>query len=1132
MHKHQSVKEGGLLLFTLFLSGLASATDYYSRNADDGYQHSSLSGTASSAGWATSIGGGRAVSGMTAGNRYFICSQSSARVIRTPTTSWSMPAGASLTVQENCYQLLAVCATGGTMTFGDFTLEQGAICDLQSSAVGTVTIDGTFKTADGSALQLRCLNQSDVRQLIFAGTLTGGGALNAYIGTAGSSFPQTVNQQVTGDLSGFTGDIAVWGNGNAASGAKYSLELVNANSIPADPSTGTSSVAISNSATLKVDQDWTSGANRSWNFGSSGKPTVYVAEGKTLRINGTVTGTIGLKKTGGGTLVFTPPGKSQSVTVTGDYEFDENWTITETDTVYLQRLLREGAGGAVTFPARAEPYVVTQPLVIRSGTTLTCESGVALKLANQVNNPILVNEHHASGLDRDITVIGGTWDGNNVNQTRASYTIPVENHQALYGMRYGQLIVLSGVTNLTLRGMTVKDPQGFAIQLTDTEDFLVEDIVFNCNDQTANEDGLHVNGYAHRGIIRRISGHTNDDLIALNSDEGEHRSLEDNDITDVLIEDVNGGDNGYTGVRLLSRNACVSNVTIRNVSGQFKHFIVSFTHWAKTGYVSGMGHFHDITLTNITATSALTAGVSEGSGLIWFQQGVSDVGTVRIQDSHRVETSGKKNSMSYIRVDSGVFIDKLILTDVTQTVYNSQKLLDNAGSISTLLIDEDEPMPGPASVIDKGKIVTRLGQTAQTTLKDALLQFSTEHKNPVVTELGSWTFKSSAGTVLTYGTFTTGSYSGLSGACGAGTARPYVMVNTASQTITLNNGLEGTAAPGETYLHPGNDNDSNILIEFEPAADMRLKASGGVRSVHTSWGANADGVLFSGTLNSSTALFESLTTTSDDALHTFETGWMDLGSNDRIAFTLDRRSAYNYDGTRLDIAIERAVTAKPVKYREVSISTNVNALVAAGGAYPDEPEVNGVKVRFGKTTALDGSFTTIGRQTYSEGLVGWANHVVEGTHNAYPFAYANVSGGDAAHSASTKYPAHADEWILHPNGGVYSAIRFTVGANFRKADSFLIFSLRDLLPMTGIANKGEEIFVFTNGVQAATGLLDKGKTLTLEVPLPALKAGDVIEYVQRSRYNGGANIQADLTALSVTLQTRLPKGFVVTFCGQ
>lgn len=85
-----------------------SAADYYSRLANDPAGSSSLSGTGSSAGWATSEGGARVASGITAGNRYFACNDNSAYYIRTPTSSWTMPANSSLTVQEDCYQMLAV----------------------------------------------------------------------------------------------------------------------------------------------------------------------------------------------------------------------------------------------------------------------------------------------------------------------------------------------------------------------------------------------------------------------------------------------------------------------------------------------------------------------------------------------------------------------------------------------------------------------------------------------------------------------------------------------------------------------------------------------------------------------------------------------------------------------------------------------------------------------------------------------------------------------------------------------------------------------------------------------------------------------------------------------------------------
>ena len=61
---------------------------------------------------------------------------------------------------------------------------------------------------------------------------------------------------------------------------------------------------MTNGATLKVDQDWTSGTNRVWDFGNGARPTVCVEEGKTVTVLSSVMGTSGFEKTGNGTLIL------------------------------------------------------------------------------------------------------------------------------------------------------------------------------------------------------------------------------------------------------------------------------------------------------------------------------------------------------------------------------------------------------------------------------------------------------------------------------------------------------------------------------------------------------------------------------------------------------------------------------------------------------------------------------------------------------------------------------------------------------------------------------------------------------------------------------------------------------------
>ncbi len=64
------------------------------------------------------------------------------------------------------------------------------------------------------------------------------------------------------------------------------------------------SVVATNGVTVTVVRDWNTPVGQVWNFGSGSRPTVYVAAGKTLTINGAITGTSGFVKTGEGTLVL------------------------------------------------------------------------------------------------------------------------------------------------------------------------------------------------------------------------------------------------------------------------------------------------------------------------------------------------------------------------------------------------------------------------------------------------------------------------------------------------------------------------------------------------------------------------------------------------------------------------------------------------------------------------------------------------------------------------------------------------------------------------------------------------------------------------------------------------------------
>lgn len=340
-------------------------------------------------------------------------------------------------------------------------------------------------------------------------------------------------------------------------------------------------------------------------------------------------------------------------------------TAVADDTARLQALLDSGKG-RVEFPDGT--FVVSKPLRIGSDTHLVCSPRTVVRLGDGANCPLIMNRSCEVGEDCNITVEGGVWDGNNVAQKRGRPRRP--------GMAGGgdinQLTVFAGVRNLHLKGLTLKDPDSYSVELTDVVDFVVEDIVFDCNDRTPNQDGVHVDGFARDGLIRNIRGHTNDDLVALNSDEGNWRSPS-NDIVNVTIDGLYGGDDGYTAVRLLSRNAHVENIVIRNVYGRFKYNGVSFTHWAGKDHKPGMGHFDNILIENVYASNCMKTGGCWG--MIYFQEGVESVGHVTVRNLRRVDASDCLNSNYTVRIGAGARIDTFILDNVCQCLPDDKPLI-------------------------------------------------------------------------------------------------------------------------------------------------------------------------------------------------------------------------------------------------------------------------------------------------------------------------------------------------------------------------------------------------------------------------------------------------------------------------
>lgn len=311
--------------YKISISGQEYDSHYYvvAGSSTESAGESSISGTFSATGWAEAKNSyTRVTRGITSSNAIYHVWMN--RWIRTPDNSdYETPESSMIFVEPGCLWDIANKLGSHTLTLNNVYAQGGAIVRFNQTpggySSGVNTIAGSFFLADGACLRIdsACRLQGNSSLLLIgslSATVTGTGAIdmsNSVI--SGDADPaNTLTPSITGDLSGFKGDLI--GSNIATNGTtSFILELVNASSIPGDPDPGhTAYVVVTNGAKLVVNHDWVSPKNRIWVFGDGKRPTIDIAEGKTLTINSGLVGTSGFIKTGEGTLVLAGASRSFS----------------------------------------------------------------------------------------------------------------------------------------------------------------------------------------------------------------------------------------------------------------------------------------------------------------------------------------------------------------------------------------------------------------------------------------------------------------------------------------------------------------------------------------------------------------------------------------------------------------------------------------------------------------------------------------------------------------------------------------------------------------------------------------------------------------------------------------------------
>ncbi len=215
---------------------------------------------------------------------------------------------------------------------------------------------------------------------------------------------------------------------------------------------------------------------------------------------------------------------------------------------------------AVHLPQRDQPYYLDGPVILKSGQKLTADPDTEIRLKPSTNTCMVRNEHIVGFADRpvpadtkpdtNITIEGGIWttlangvkDNNGNQRGSSSKKAPVHGTHGV--------ILLHNVRHATVRNITVRQSRAFAIHLANVSDFTVDGVTLDRHGR----DGVHVNAPASHGIIRRVSGVSHDDTVALNAWEWKNYAPSFGAIHHITIEDVHGAPDGVpsaNSVRLL-----------------------------------------------------------------------------------------------------------------------------------------------------------------------------------------------------------------------------------------------------------------------------------------------------------------------------------------------------------------------------------------------------------------------------------------------------------------------------------------------------------------------------------------------------------------------------------------------------
>ncbi len=194
----------------------------------------------------------------------------------------------------------------------------------------------------------------------------------------------------------------------------------------------------------------------------------------------------------------------------------------------------------VYIPKKDTPYYIDASITVPSNRKIIADDDAVIRLSEgtdvlAVRNTMTKDGTHekiTGERNENITIEGGVWEDWCPHRLGYGKTGKYDTCRTFFGV--STFMLFNNIDRLTLKNMTFKSCGGFAVQLGDVSNVIIENIEF----VSCFADGIHVNGNTKNIHIRNVRGEVGDDLVALNMYDWQNSSVNFGPCENVICEDL------------------------------------------------------------------------------------------------------------------------------------------------------------------------------------------------------------------------------------------------------------------------------------------------------------------------------------------------------------------------------------------------------------------------------------------------------------------------------------------------------------------------------------------------------------------------------------------------------------------